>query len=70
MANKAKEYTASQKREILANYVETLVQTGYWVAEVMGRPLAWFNYEAVMKRTDELREEYEMEPVAWDEVVN
>lgn len=70
MANKAKEYTASQKREILANYVETLVQAGYWVAEVMGRPLAYFNYEAVIKRTNELREEYEMDPVAWDEITN
>jgi hypothetical protein len=64
-----KQYTPFEKRAILAEYIETLVQNGYFINDALGRPLSYFDYELVIRRTDELKKEYDMEPTDWNEVL-
>lgn len=66
---KKKELSPDQKRSILAYYVESLLKSGYMIGDVMGRPLNYFDYGAVIEQTNEIRKNNNLDPVLWNELL-
>ena len=64
-----KKYTTVQKRNIITQFIETLVMNGYDISEMVGRPLSFYDYEKLQTRTDVIRAEYQQEPIDWKEVL-
>jgi len=50
--------TPTEKRLLLRRYVELQIYLGYDTAWIFGRPLSYFNYNAMKKRIQELENEY------------
>lgn len=49
--------TLKQRKEILSEYIELLVKNGYDIKPVMGKPLSYYNYDALKRVIKDLQEE-------------
>lgn len=54
-----KKFTLKQKRFLLAEYIELLVRNGYDIKPLMGKPLSFFDYNALKRLIKTLYDEYE-----------
>jgi len=47
--------TPKEKRKLLAAYVELLVSNGYDIADMLGRPLSYYNWDHVLDHSISLK---------------
>ena len=50
--------TSHDKKRLLVELIETMVENGYDLTDHIGKPLSYYNYEAVEQRIVELKERH------------
>jgi hypothetical protein len=51
--------TPKEKRKLLARLFFLLIQTGYDIEDLIGKPLSYFDYDKIKLRILQLEKEYE-----------